>query len=159
MRKTPLKSCSVSVSSRSSMKMIPSAPMRSNSVTMTPYRHCASLIGADLLVLLSDIDGLFTDDPHTNPNAELIETVEKLDEKYLNMAKDTTGSDVGTGGMATKLNAARIASYSGADMIIANAKDVGVLHKIFEDDFIGTVFLSNKDEDFYIPDFIEENMG
>lgn len=47
-------------------------------------------------------------------NAELIETVEKLDEKYLNMAKDTTGSDVGTGGMATKLNAARIASYSGA---------------------------------------------
>ena len=96
---------------------------------------------------------------HTNPNAELIETVEKLDEKYLNMAKDTTGSDVGTGGMATKLNAARIASYSGADMIIANAKDVGVLHKIFEDDFIGTVFLSNKDEDFYIPDFIEENMG
>ena len=119
----------------------------------------ASLIGADLLVLLSDIDGLFTDDPHTNPNAELIETVEKLDEKYLNMAKDTTGSDVGTGGMATKLNAARIASYSGADMIIANAKDVGVLHKIFEDDFIGTVFLSNKDEDFYIPDFIEENMG
>ena len=119
----------------------------------------ASLIGADLLVLLSDIDGLFTDDPHTNPDAELIETVEKLDEKYLNMAKDTTGSDVGTGGMATKLNAARIASYSGADMIIANAKDVGVLHKIFEDDFIGTVFLSNKDEDFYIPDFIEENMG
>ena len=119
----------------------------------------ASLIGADLLVLLSDIDGLFTDDPHTNPDAELIETVEKLDEKYLNMAKNTTGSDVGTGGMATKLNAARIASYSGADMIIANAKDVGVLHKIFEDDFIGTVFLSNKDEDFYIPDFIEENMG
>ena len=119
----------------------------------------AALTQADLLILLSDIDGLFTDDPHTNPNAELIETVEKLDEKYLNMAKDTTGSDVGTGGMATKLNAARIASYSGADMIIANAKDVGVLHKIFEDDFIGTVFLSNKDEDFYIPDFIEENMG
>ena len=85
--------------------------------------------------------------------------MEKLDEKYLNMAKDTTGSDVGTGGMATKLNAARIASYSGADMIIANAKDVGVLHKIFEDDFIGNVFLSNKYEDFYIPDFIEENMG
>ena len=118
----------------------------------------ASLIGADLLVLLSDIDGLFTDDPHTNPNAELIETVEKLDEKYLNMAKDTTGSDVGTGGMATKLNAANCI-LSGADMIIANAKDVGVLHKIFEDDFIGTVFFYQQDEDFYIPDFIEENMG
>ena len=94
-----------------------------------------------------------------DPEALTEEWLEKLDEKYLNMAKDTTGSDVGTGGMATKLNAARIASYSGADMIIANAKDVGVLHKIFEDDFIGTVFLSNKDEDFYIPDFIEENMG
>ena len=61
----------------------------------------ASLIGADLLILLSDIDGLFTDDPHKNPDAKLIEVVEKMDSDILGMAKSTTGSDVGTGGMAT----------------------------------------------------------
>ena len=118
----------------------------------------ASLVGADLLILLSDIDGLFTDDPRKNPEAKLVETVTKLDENLLHMAKESTGSDVGTGGMTTKLNAAKIATYSGADMIIANGKDVGILHKIFEDDFVGTVFEANKDEDFYIPDFIEEHM-
>ena len=72
------------------------------------------------------------------------------------MAKESTGSDVGTGGMATKLSAARIATKSGADMIIANAKNMGILHQIFEGDFIGTLFHSNYDEDFYISDFIEE---
>lgn len=119
----------------------------------------ASLIGADLLILLSDIDGLFTDDPHKNPDAKLIPVVEKLDDKILNMAKDSTGSDVGTGGMATKLTAAHIATCSGADMIIANGKDVGVLHKIFENDDVGTLFLANKNDDFYIADYIEESMG
>ncbi len=62
---------------------------------------------ADLLILLSDIDGLFTDDPNTNPDAEFIDTVEKLDEKLLKYGKRPTGSKVGTGGMATKLTAAR----------------------------------------------------
>lgn len=119
----------------------------------------ASLVGADLLILLSDIDGLFTDDPNVNPNAKLVKTVKELDERYLHMAKESSGSDVGTGGMATKMNAARIATYSGADMIIANGKNIGILHKIFEDRFVGTVFLANKDEDFYIPDFIEQNMN
>ena len=119
----------------------------------------ASLIGADLLILLSDIDGLFTDDPHKNPDAKLIPVVEKLDDKILDMAKDSTGSDDGTGGMAPKLTAAHIATYSGADMIIANGKDVGVLHKIFEDDDIGTLFLANKNDDFYIADYIEESIG
>ena len=118
----------------------------------------ASLVGADLLILLSDIDGLFTDDPRKNPEAKLVETVTELDENLLHMAKESTGSDVGTGGMTTKLNAAKIATYSGADMVIANGKDVGILHKIFEDDFVGTVFEANKDEDFYIPDLIEEHM-
>lgn len=119
----------------------------------------ASLVGADLLILLSDIDGLFNDDPHKNPNAELIKVVEHLDEGVLSMAKDTTGSDVGTGGMATKLTAARIATLSGADMIIANAKDVGILHEIFEGEFTGTLFKQHKNEDFYIADFIEESIG
>lgn len=118
----------------------------------------ASLVGAELLILLSDIDGLFTDDPHTNPNAKLIPVVERLDESILHMAKGTTGSDVGTGGMATKLNAARIATLSGADMVIANAKDLSVLHEIFEGEFTGTTFTANKDEDFYIADYVEESI-
>jgi len=119
----------------------------------------ASLVGADLLILLSDIDGLFTDDPRKNPKAELIRMVERVDEKVLYMAKPSTGSDVGTGGMATKLAAAHIATQSGADMIIANGKDVGVLHQIFEGDFVGTIFKANENEDFYLADYIEESMG
>lgn len=118
----------------------------------------ASLVGADLLILLSDIDGLFTDDPHRNPDAKLIKVVEKLDDSVLSMAKSSTGSDVGTGGMETKITAAKIATLSGADMIIANGKDVGILHQIFEDDFIGTLFKENLNEDFYIADYIEKSM-
>lgn len=118
----------------------------------------AALVGADLLILLSDIDGLFTDDPHSNPDAKLIEVVEELDEKVLSMAKGSTGSDVGTGGMETKLIAARIATLSGADMVIANSEDVGILHEIFQGTFQGTLFRQHYDEDFYIADFIEESM-
>ncbi len=118
----------------------------------------ASLVSADLLILLSDIDGLYTDDPHDNPNAKLIRDVDVIDENLLHMAKESTGSDVGTGGMATKVTAARIATRSGADMIIANGKDVGILHEIFEGDFVGTLFHAHYDEDFYISDFIEETL-
>jgi glutamate 5-kinase len=98
----------------------------------------SSLVGADLLILLSDIDGLFTDDPHKNPDAKLIKVVDKIDTKLLGMAKGSTGSDVGTGGMATKLTAAKIATLSGADMVIANGVDVCILHHIIDDDFTGT---------------------
>lgn len=119
----------------------------------------ASLIGADLLILLSDIDGLFTDDPHKNPNAELIRVVEHIDEAICGMAKSSTGSDVGTGGMATKLMAAKIATRSGADMLIANGRDVCILHHIFDDAFQGTVFLADKSETFRIEDFILETIG
>lgn len=119
----------------------------------------ASLVGADLLILLSDIDGLFTDDPHINPNARLIEVVERMDSEIYHMAKSTTGSDVGTGGMATKLTAARIATLSGADMVIANGRDVSVLHHIFEDSFTGTVFRAEKNETFCLADFIRETIG
>ena len=105
-----------------------------------------------------DIDGLYTDDPRKNPKAELIPVVEKIDNRIENMAGDTVGSDVGTGGMTTKLTAARIATLSGADMIIANAKDVGVLHQIFEGKQVGTFFKANKNDDFYIADYVEESM-
>ena len=119
----------------------------------------AGLIGADLLILLSDIDGLFTDDPHKNPEAKQIKVVDKIDAKLLGMAKGSTGSDVGTGGMATKLTAAKIATLSGTDMIIANGADVCVLHHIFDDSFRGTIFKAQKKETFRIQDFILETIG
>ena len=104
----------------------------------------ASLIGADLLILLSDIDGLFTDDPHKNPDAKLIEVVEKMDSDILGMAKSTTGSDVGTGGMATKLTAAKIATLSGTDMIIANGDNIYSINDVMNGKKVGTLFLSEQ---------------
>lgn len=119
----------------------------------------ASLVGADLLILLSDIDGLYTDDPRKNPDATLVKVVEKLDSEVYEMAKGSTGSDVGTGGMSTKLTAAKIATLSGTDMVIANGKDVCILHHILDDEFVGTVFKADKKENFRIADFIMETIG
>ncbi|MCD8123625.1 MAG: glutamate 5-kinase [Lachnospiraceae bacterium] len=115
-----------------------------------------SLTGADLLILLSDIDGLYTDDPRHNPQATLIECVEEMNASYEAMAKDSTGSSVGTGGMATKLSAARIATGSGADMIIANGRDVGILREIVEGDFRGTWFRAQPREVFDIRAYLNE---
>ena len=115
----------------------------------------AALIGADLLILLSDIDGLFTDDPNTNPDAKFIDTVETLDDKLLSMGKGSVSS-VGTGGMATKLTAAEIATAAGADMVIANGADFHVIHKILEGRKHGTLFVHNKKEEFYLIDYIEK---
>ena len=119
----------------------------------------ASLVGADLLILLSDIDGLYTDDPHKNPDAEIIPDVYEIDESILNMAKGSTGSNVGTGGMATKLSAAKIATYSGADMMIANGEDVSVIEDIASGKRIGTLFHANKNEAFHLENYIMENMS
>ena len=115
-----------------------------------------ALTGADLLILLSDIDGMYTDDPHTNKDAKLIPVIEKLDKKYLNMAKATTGTNLGTGGMNAKLHAATVATSSGADMIIANGEDVSVIHKIMEGRGYGTLFVANKDDKFNIKDYIKK---
>lgn len=119
----------------------------------------ASLVKADLLILLSDIDGLYTDDPHQNADATLIDVVEHIDEQIYEMAKGTTGSDVGTGGMAAKLTAAKIATYSGADMIIVNGKDVEILHDIMQGDFTGTRFTANHNPNFHLENFIMESIG
>ena len=118
----------------------------------------AALVHADLLILLSDIDGLYTDDPRKNPEAEFIEYVEKMDEHFMNMGKGSS-SDVGTGGMASKLSAARIASSAGADMIIANGEDFHVIHKIIRGDKIGTLFQGNRDEDFRLTDVLTDHNG
>ena len=114
----------------------------------------AALVQADLLILLSDIDGLFTDDPNTNPNAKFIDVVENLDDK-LNMGKGTSGSKVGTGGMATKLTAAQIASAAGVDMVIANGADFHIIHKITEGRNYGTLFVSQSKEEVYLIDIID----
>ena len=114
-----------------------------------------SLVHADLLILLSDIDGLYTDDPKKNPEAKLVEYVDKIDEDLIAMGSGTPGSSIGTGGMSTKIRAAQIASASGADMIIANGADVSILHEIFEGDYIGTFFESHKDDDFFLQDVLE----
>ena len=119
----------------------------------------ASLVGADLLILLSDIDGLYTDDPHDNPDAELIHDVEEINEKLFHMAKESTGTDVGTGGMATKLMAAKIATYSGTDMVIANGADVNILYNILEGEFVGTMFHSMDDSNFVLANYIMETLG
>jgi len=115
----------------------------------------AALVEADLLILLSDIDGLFTDDPNNNPKAKFIETVEKLDDSVINMGKESSSSNVGTGGMSTKLTAARIATASGADMIIANAKDLSVINRLLDGENVGTLFMADKNDDFYLLDYIE----
>lgn len=116
----------------------------------------SALIRADLLILLSDIDGLFTDDPRKNPQAEFVSLVENMDEHYMKMGKDTTGSQVGTGGMATKLEAARIATGAGADMVIANGADFHIIHRIIGGRPEGTLFLANPKEEFYLIDYIDQ---
>ena len=102
----------------------------------------ASLVNADLLILLSDIDGLFTDDPRTNPDAKFVPVVERLDQHLMEMGKDSK-SDVGTGGMEAKLHAAQIATEAGTDMIIANGEDFHIIHKIIQGQNYGTLFLSS----------------
>ena len=107
----------------------------------------AGLIHADLLILLSDIDGLYTDDPRKNAEARFIETVETLTPELLQMGKGSSSS-VGTGGMAAKLTAARIASESGTDMVIANADQVEHVWQILQGERIGTLFCAHKNPDF-----------
>lgn len=114
----------------------------------------AALISADLLILLSDIDGLYTDDPHVNPEARFIDVVEEITPELMAMGKDTAGSDVGTGGMAAKLEAARIATDSGSDMVITNAADVEVIQRVMDGNAKGTLFKAHKNRNFDLMDYI-----
>lgn len=99
----------------------------------------ASIAEADLLVILSDIQGLFTHDPRKNPNAELIREVSKFS-RNLFKAAGGAGTPGGTGGMYTKLQAAEICVHSGIDMIIAESGIPGVLEKIADGEPVGTFF-------------------
>lgn len=100
----------------------------------------AALCGADLLVLLSDIDGLYSADPRTDPNAELLHRVTELTPDIMDMAGGA-GTWRGTGGMATKLSAAKIAMEAGCDMVIANGSRPEDVYGIVEGGDIGTRFI------------------
>ena len=93
----------------------------------------------DLLVLLSDIDGLFNDDPMKNKDARLIPVVRAIDDTVFRMAKGA-GSSRGTGGMVTKISAAQFANEHGIPMIIANGRQPSILYDILRDDYRGTLF-------------------
>ena len=115
----------------------------------------ASLMHADLLILLSDIDGLYTDDPRINPDARFIEYVPVVDDQVMNMAKGTTGSESGTGGMSTKIHAAMIAVRSGCDMVIVNSRQMSIIHEVVQGKNIGTLFRADPDPDFDLQDYLE----
>ena len=115
----------------------------------------AALVHADLLILLSDKDGLFTDNPDKNPDAKFIDTVEVIDDEILSMGKGS-GSSVGKGGMSTKISAARIATDSGADMIITNADDMTKLGNVLEGKHVGTLFKAHKNENFHLINYISQ---
>ena len=100
----------------------------------------AKLVQADMLVLLSDINGLYTADPRVDPDATLIPEVAAITPEILSLAGGT-GSSLGSGGMATKLKAAQIATEAGIDMIIANGSDPEALYGLTEGKSIGTRFV------------------
>ena len=99
----------------------------------------AESVKADLLILLSDIDGLYTADPRTNPDATLIHKITKLDDSILALAGGS-GTNRGTGGLVTKLQAARICMDCGCDMVIANGSNATHLYDILDGKDVGTRF-------------------
>ena len=103
----------------------------------------ARLIGADLLILLSDIDGLYTDDPRKNPDAVMIPVVEEITPQILSLARGA-GSSLGSGGMATKLRAAQIVMEAGIDMVITNGEHPELMYDLFEGKSVGTRFLGKR---------------
>ena len=104
----------------------------------------AESINADLLVLMSDIDGLYTADPHKNPDASLIPEIREISDEIMSLGGDA-GSALGTGGMRTKLHAAEICTAIGTDMIITNGQNPGILYDIADGKSVGTRFISKRE--------------
>ena len=115
----------------------------------------AALIHADLLIILSDQDGFFTDDPRKNPDAKLVEEITFITDELEAMAGGA-GTDVGTGGMAAKVSAARIANDAGADMIIANGNDMNNITRVIEGQNVGTLFRAHRNDDFHLIDYLRK---
>ncbi len=113
----------------------------------------ANLINADLLILLTDIDGFYTDDPHKNKDAVKLSVVPEITEEFKNMAKGSLTA-YGTGGMATKVAAARIATDSGADMAILDASNLNLINCLMDGDDVGTLFLAHDNVGFDMVKFI-----
>lgn len=105
----------------------------------------AELTHADLLIILSDIDGFYEADPHKNKDARIIHSVFEINSTIEEKAGGT-GSNRGTGGMATKINAAKIAHNAGIDMIIAQGSHPEILYPILEGEIIGTLFWGRNHE-------------
>ena len=105
----------------------------------------AASAGAKLLILLTDIDGLYTADPHRDPNAKLLKTVTAVTPEIEALAGGS-GSKVGTGGMVTKLKAAKTVMAAGCDMVIANGRDPDILYDIVAGKDAGTHFLAERKE-------------
>lgn len=103
----------------------------------------AEIANADLLIILSDIDGLYDKDPHSNSDATLIPVVTEINEYIENIAGGA-GSSLGTGGMSTKINAGKIAAQAGIDMVIMNGDNPDKLYDLFEDKPVGTLFLAKE---------------
>lgn len=103
----------------------------------------ATSTDADLLIILSDIDGLYDKDPRTNTDAKLIKEVYDITDDIMIMGKGK-GTNLGTGGMHTKLKAAKITTEKGIDMVIANGSDPGILYDIAEGKSVGTRFYGKK---------------
>ncbi|MCH5297839.1 MAG: glutamate 5-kinase [Ruminococcus sp.] len=99
----------------------------------------AGLVGADRLIILTDIDGLYDSNPKTNPNAKKIDVVEDITSDILDMAAGT-GSNRGTGGMITKLQAADYATQKGTEVYVVNGSKPEDLYEVFDGNNIGTVF-------------------
>lgn len=113
----------------------------------------AHLVKADLLILLTDIDGFYTDDPHKNKDAVKLSVVNEITDALKNMAKGAV-TNYGTGGMATKIAAARIATDSGSDMAILDASNLNLIYSLMDGDDVGTLFLAHDAEDFDTVEFI-----
>ena len=105
----------------------------------------ANLIGADLLIILSDIDGLYTRNPATGSRTDLVSLVKKITPEIEKMA-DGTARHVSVGGMATKIEAAKIATHAGISLVIANGREKDIILRIIRGEDIGTLFLSNPDK-------------
>ncbi len=99
----------------------------------------ANLVDADLLVILSDIDGLYTADPRLSPEARLIPRVDKIDSRIESLAGGTNGR-LGTGGMVTKIEAAKLATSSGVSTVIANGRERDVIPRLAQGEPLGTLF-------------------
>lgn len=115
----------------------------------------AALIHADLLIILSDQDGFFTADPRKDPDAKLVEEITFITDELEAMAGGA-GSDVGTGGMAAKVSAARIANDAGADMVIANGNDMNNITRVLEGQNVGTLFCAHRNENFHLIDYLRK---